>query len=255
VAAALLPATPALVGGVLLALATTFKLYSLVFLPWLLWRRRFAAFASCVATLVVLWAVLPFVFFGGAAPAIFADWIAELRNSGTTLVYQMPAPWITLRHFVVGLLGTPPFETPVTTVLTVLQVAWLAAVGAYFWLTRPAVLPAPPLHTGADAAVLMMLPLPFSTTLQPTHGVPTLLAFTIIIVAACDARRPTAARAVLAALVLAALVLRQAMKEWALRGGMTFAILCLCLAGLALVVGRRRAKAPSDSAPVSAIPA
>jgi hypothetical protein len=254
VALALLPATPALLGGVLLGLATTFKLYSIVFLPWFLWRRRFTALAVCIATLVVLWAVLPFAFFGDAVPTLFAGWLAELRNSGTILVYQAPAPLITLRHFVAGLLGTPPFEAPVATVLAVLQAGWVAAVGAYFWLTRPASVPEPPLQTGADAAVLMMLPLPFSTILQPTHGVPTLLAFTIMIAAACDARRPMAQRATLGALVLAALVLRQAMKQWSLRGGMTFAILCLCLAGLAVVVGRR-VGARSGPPEVSARPA
>jgi hypothetical protein len=248
---ALLPATPALLGGVLLALATTFKLYSVVFLPWLLWRRRFVALAACVATLAVLWAVLPFAVFGGAAPAIFADWLAELRKSNTLVIYQASAPLITLRHFVVGLLGTPPFEAPVTTVLALLQAAWLAAVGAYFWATRPAALPEPPRQAGADVAVLMMLPLPFSTILQPSHGVPTLLAFTIMIAAACDTHRPAAQRATLAGLVLMALVLRRAMQDWALRGGMAFAILCLCLAGLAIVVGRR-VGARSGRAPVSA---
>jgi hypothetical protein len=244
VALALLPATPALMGGVLLALASTFKLYSLVFLPWLLWRRRFMALAACVATLVALWVALPLAFFGNATPAIYGDWLAELRNSGTLTIYHASAPLITLRHFVTGMMGVAPFDTPVTVALAALQIVWLALVGAYFWTTRPTSLPEPPTQTGADAAVLMLLPLPFSTILQPTHGAPTLLAFTIMVAAACDARRAMASRATIGAIVLAALVLRQAMKDWALRGGMTFAILCLCVIGLALVVRADRKPRP-----------
>lgn len=240
VALAVLPATPAILCGVLLALACTFKLYSFVFIPWLHWRGRHRAAAVCLAVLALLWIALPLAWFGFAGTVqVYRDWLEEIRKSGTMAIFEAPAPLITLRHFLAGSFALPPFAPETARILLALQLLWLAVVAAYFWSTRPAG-GTPPLQDGADAAVLMMLPLPFSTILQPTHGVPTLLAFVLLAAAAVDAGRARALRLALAAAIAAALVLRRALDAWVLRGGMTYLILCLCVGALAALVSTSR---------------
>jgi hypothetical protein len=246
VAASLLPATPALVGGVLIGLSATIKLYSFVLLPWLLWRRRYAQFFWAGASLAAFWIAAPVLYYGfDTTVQLYRDWLDELQKSGTLAVYNAPAPWITLRHFLARTFGWPPFGDPTAAALLVLQGSWLALVGAYFLATRDAAADGP-MRDGADAAVLMMLPLPFSTVLQPTHGVPMLLAFVLIAAAAADGRRSRALRLTLAGAIVAAIVLRRAIQEWSLRGGMTFATLCLCVIGLlALVRAQKRPMEPA----------
>lgn len=248
VAASLLPATPALIGGALIGLSATIKLYSFVLLPWLLWRRRYAQFLWAGASLAALWIAAPVLYYGfDTATQLYRDWIDELQKSGTLAVYNAPAPWITLRHFLARTFDWPPFGHPTVTALLVLQGSWLALVGAYFLATRG---PAPdaPARDGADAAVLMMLPLPFSTVLQPTHGTPMLLAFVLIAAAVLDGRRSRALRVTMAGLIVLAIVLRRAIQEWSLRGGMTFAILGICVLGLLLIV-RPQHPAPANGQP------
>ena len=242
VALGLLPATPAALAGVLLALACTFKLYSFVFVPWLHWRGRHRAAAVCVAALALLWIALPLAWFGFAGTLqVYRDWLEEIRKSGTMAIFTAPAPLITLRHFLAGTFDLPPFAPETARLLLALQMVWLALVAAYFWLTRPQDVPSP-LQDGADAAVLMMLPLPFSTILQPTHGAPTLLAFVMLAAAALEPARPRGIRIALAGSLAAAMILRRAMDSWALRGGMTYLVLCIGVAGLGvLLLAERRA--------------
>lgn len=247
VALAVLPATPAILGGALLALACTFKLYSFVFIPWLHWRGRHREAAVCLAVLALLWIALPLVWFGYAGTLqIYRDWLEEVRKSGTMAIFASPAPLITLRHFLAGTIGLPPFAAETARIVLALQLLWLALVAGYFWLTRPAGATLP-LQDGADAAVLMLLPLPFSTILQPTHGVPTLLAFVLIATAAIDAGRTRALRLALAASIAIALILRRALDAWVLRGALAYLIFCLCVAALAALVAASRSSPIPDA--------
>jgi Glycosyltransferase family 87 len=70
--------------GILLALAVTFKIWPIMFLPWFLRRNRRRAALYFAASLAALW-LLPFLIFGSARYlALLHEWYSAVRQVGTT---------------------------------------------------------------------------------------------------------------------------------------------------------------------------
>ncbi len=229
-------------GGTLLAVATAFKLYSGLFLPWLAITGRLRAAAIMVVALIGLFVVLPLVWFGPATTiSLYRDWLAQIEASGTRAIHDSPGPWITLRRFLSLTMNADPFADAVAAGILVLQAAWIGVLAAYAWATRGVDRTAP-FAIGADAGVLMLAPLPFSTVLQPTHGSPLLLVHGLLAAVALDRAQDRSTRMMCVGVIAATIALQWSLRPWAWRGGVFFAVICLAVLGLA-VASRARALA------------
>jgi Glycosyltransferase family 87 len=83
-AALVLSETDPACAGILLALAVTFKIWPIMFLPWFLRRNRLRAAIYFAASLAVLW-LLPFPIFGTPRYlALLHEWYSAVRQVGTT---------------------------------------------------------------------------------------------------------------------------------------------------------------------------
>lgn len=225
--------------GVLLAFATAFKLYSAVLLPWLALTRRWRATVVMALALVGFFVVLPIAWFGVEMTArLYGEWFAQLRASGTRAIHDSPGPWITLRRFLSLSSGADPFADAVAWGIVVLQGAWIAVLAGYAWTTRHADRTVPA-AIGADAVVLMLAPLPFSTVLQPTHGSPLLLAHVLLAAAALDRGRPLPIRLLCGFAMLGAVILQAVLRAWAWRGGVFLVVISLTVAALAATLRPR----------------
>lgn len=225
---------PWLAGG-LLAMSATLKLYSGLFLPWLLWRGCFRWLWASSVFLALFWIALPLAWFRpSGALLLYREWLGQIAHASTAIFYAAPAPLISLRHGLAGLFGLEPFGTAMGLALWSVRFGWLALLAGYV-LVRHRRGPIGAIVTPSDAVVLMLAPLPFSPILQPTHGAPLLLGAIILIGAALDARHPPRLRVALALAATIGFVLGKIFPDFAVRGAVTFAIYAVQIAGLLLL--------------------
>jgi len=99
--------------GMLLALAITFKIWPILFLPWFFHRARLRAAAYSIVWLVALWS-FPILIFGAARYwLLLHDWYAAVARVGTTYseFYYFPSQslrGLLLRYFTPV---NPPLQT------------------------------------------------------------------------------------------------------------------------------------------------
>ena len=83
-AALALAETYPIFAGILLALAVTFKIWPIMFVPWFLRKARIRALSIFLVVFLVLW-LLPFPIFGSARYwSLLRDWYAAVHRMGTT---------------------------------------------------------------------------------------------------------------------------------------------------------------------------
>lgn len=83
--------------GILLALAVTFKIWPILFLPWFFHRERIRAAIWFVVSFVILW-MLPVPFFGIAGyGSILHDWFTAVSRVGATYSESYYFPGQSLR--------------------------------------------------------------------------------------------------------------------------------------------------------------
>jgi len=207
-----------LIAGALVALSISLKLYSGLLMVWLLLNGPRRAFYSCVAASVVLWIVLPVVFFGiEGAVQIYWGWYEQVRIVGDPWVYALLAenrggpPIITLRRAVMFLTGEAANATRTQVYVLMLCAVWAAALAWYAWRAgRAGRVGIPSRAALADWTVLLLAPLPFSPWLEPYHAIPLLPGAILCVIIVLDervaAKNRIIALAALLALALAALV-------------------------------------------------
>lgn len=190
-------------GGLLLSLSAALKLYSVLFLPWLAWRRQWRALAWMLAGLAVWFVLLPGMWFGwpGAWRLTWA-WLDALRLIGQP-AYQdiFPGYLVTLPRAVSWLVGEPTADPLVIAITRAVQLAWLGLVVWRIW--RGA------LSAAAEAALLVLLPLPFAPLLQPHHLVVFLLPALVLLAEAIGRDVPMRRRIAAALAAIGAGVLMQ----------------------------------------------
>ena len=158
------------------------ELYSGLLMLWLLLNGPRRAFYACVAACVVLWIVLPVLFFGiDGAVRIYWGWYEQIRIVGDPWVYlQYPhsgegPPLVTLRKAVMFLTGAAADASRTQIYLLMLLSLWGAALAWYAWRAfawgASAFRRAP---RWSDWTVLLLAPLPFSPWLEPYHAIPLL---------------------------------------------------------------------------------
>lgn len=220
--------------GLLLSLSVAIKLYSILLLPWLAWRRRWAWFGWTVAGLVLWFVVLPALCFGwDRSLAMTRAWWQALGPAGEA-AYQalFPGYLVSLHRTVANLLGAPPTDGAVIAWTRGLQLAWIALIALAIWrgtLSEP-----------AEAALLVLAPLPLGPVLQPHHAAVMLLPAVAAIAWIADPATAPRRRWIGASLLAAAFLVTQLGPAGSWRGvGLMAATALLALASALDQRGKR----------------
>jgi hypothetical protein len=119
--------------GILLALAITFKIWPILFLPWLLHRPRLKAATYSFLWLAALW-VFPVLIFGASGYwSLLEQWYTAMRHVGTTYSELYYFPGQSLRGLMLRYLTpvTPPLKDfPLIHVLSISPRAAVIGWGA-----------------------------------------------------------------------------------------------------------------------------
>lgn len=225
---------PAL-AGLLLSLSIAIKLYSILFLPWLAWRRRWAWLGWSLAGLALWFLVLPGLWFGWQPElALTGAWWTALGPAGEP-AYQaiFPGYLVSLHRTVAALMAAAPTDGAVIAATRALQLGWIALLA--WMLGRRA------LSDAAEAALLVLAPLPLGPVLQPHHAAVMLLPAVVVLagVSAPDVR-PHQRWTVIAALAACFLVTQLGPGGvWRGAGLMTATLILALATGLGCGAGQR----------------
>ena len=217
-------------GGFFLSLSIALKLYSVVFVPWLLLTRRNRA-ALATAAYCCLWFVaLPILFWGLAgAWEVYTSWFQRVRETGARdfpVLFAPNAYLVSLHATVLMILERTSTRDPLETALIAtrgLHAVWLIAVVAAFAVLRR---PRNARTAAADVSLLLILPLPLSGQLQPHHLVVLLPASILLSNIAPDRSQSRRLQALCVVVLAGAFVVMEFVPGRAWRGAaMNFSIL------------------------------
>lgn len=202
--------------GLLLAASVALKIYSIVFLPFLLLRREWRLASAMLLSLLFFFTAVPTARFGiGGALEITRNWLHTVTSaSGPDYLlhysgYKISLSWMAMLlldpHTSSGKLNVLAWSPgAVHWLVRLLQGGWLLLAAVYFVRSRPLPLRSEygRLALALDASVLLLLPLPLSPFLQPPHPVVLILPAVTLLRYSFD-RRPSIGRRVAAALIVA----------------------------------------------------
>lgn len=209
-AIALFDSRPTL-AGLFLSLSIALKLYSLVFIPWLLLTRRKRVAAATAVFSFAWFGVAPALYWGWTgAWEITASWyqrICQTGSRGFPIAYLPYAYLVSLHATATTLLERLPLQNASELALhwtRGLQVVWSVAVVAALVYQRNG-----PHTTLIDASLLLLLPMPLSGQLQPHHLVVLLPASMLLSCVAVDRSQSRALRALCFVVLVAAFVVME----------------------------------------------
>ena len=241
----------ALAAGTGLAIAAALTATPLIFLPYLLWKRHFAA-ATAFVLVYALASLLPDILFAPADPhSYFSTWLQEVAGPSLGL-NPADAPFAfwdgpnVLNHSLRGAVALNVDEagqrTSFETVLAAADGCFIAVVGALLALSQRR-----PESIAIDGCLLLIAMLMLSPMTSRSHYVALLLPYmTLVAVNMRDEHTANLGRAVLG--VSFALVtlagndaVGQAFTVWAYRhSAMVLSALVLLIYFATLVIGRSR---------------
>ena len=188
--------------GVLLGGSVAFKIYSVVFLFYLILRKEWCIGTAMVTSMLVFFVGVPALFLGWQDTILLSgEWIKFIHatsNANAVLThqtYKVSLKWVAM------LLMNPEasagklnfFNCSMDMVVMVVRsvcVAWALMVAGYFLTTRP-VKPHQNVSRLAfvlDISVLLFCPFPASSFLEPHHLVVMVVPAIALIYIMCDAR-------------------------------------------------------------------
>ena len=180
--------------GTLVGVSISLKLYSGLLLGWLFVNGPRRTLYAGLAAVIVLWIVLPIVFFGfDGTIQLYIGWRKQVEHIGDLAFHASMAaqgsqvPIVTLHKAIVNLTGES-FQSPrVAALVWALRAIWVAALAWYAWRCRHNLLAGVPSRAAlADWTVLLIAPLPFSPWLEPYHAIPLLIGAVLLIAIALD---------------------------------------------------------------------
>lgn len=215
---------PAL-AGLLLSLSVAIKLYSVLFIPWLVWQRRWAWLGWTLAGIALWFVVLPALVFGPSETVLLtkAWWIALGPASEPAYQAIFPGYLISLHKTLASLLSLPPTDGVVIGATRAVQLAWLALIAGMLWRLK--------LDDLSAGALLVLAPLPLGPVLQPHHAAVMLLPALVLLGDVVDDGRTRTRRLACIAALVACFVLTQTGPAGTWRGvGILLATLVLGVA-------------------------
>jgi hypothetical protein len=239
--------------GALLSLAVAAKLYAVVLLPYLAWRRRWSWLAASATGLLVLFAVLPVLRLGpSTAFDLSLSWLGGVLDPGPPL--SLPDYYKPLHRSLLLWLteaGGPERSVAawppswVTAAARLLQLGWVALAASQLRAARS--FRDGPSRLFADAAVLLLLPLPFSPTFQAHHAVVLVLTAFWMVRVAVDGEESRARRIRAGGILLGTVVLLKLVQTWPARALAIEGAMALHLLGLRTLPPRWRASTAPDA--------
>ncbi len=188
--------------GAGLAIAASLKATPLIFLPYLLWKRQFAAAAAFVVVFLAA-SLLPDLFFtpAGASHGYFVTWLQEVAGASVDAAHAKFAFWSGANIMNHSLHGAVSLNINETTQHT-LHHAVLYAVDALFVIvvgTMIVMTPARRSSIAIDGSLLLISMLMLSPMTSRSHYIALLLPYmTLIALGFRDGRTVNLGRAVLA---------------------------------------------------------
>ena len=138
--------------GFWIALSFSLKLFSVLLIPYLAWRRQWRAFGWSLAFVALFWIAVPWAVFGGdGMVAVYRDWTRIMRVVGAERADLTHPIGISLHNAARSLFGDD--EPAAAKLLFRTRLAWLAvgAAGAAYALRRPTAPSAQPAGAGGQA--------------------------------------------------------------------------------------------------------
>lgn len=172
------------VAGLSLAAAAALKVTPLIFLPYLLFKRRFAA-AAIFAAALAFFCFLPDLFFGpgGGEHGYFLTWVRDVAIAGVTDQSSAPHPfWFGANPYNLSLKGAVALALNETAYQGELQI-WLRAVQLAFCIMIGALLLSSWRKelVPIDGAILIIAMLMLSPMSSRDHFVALLLPYYLIV--------------------------------------------------------------------------
>jgi hypothetical protein len=234
--------------GLLYALSLALKPYSSVLiLPWMIWRGRWLWVIHAVFWLLVLFVVLPALFFGVSdAVTLHGDWIRSLARAGSDYTSGL-----SVRAGLAILLDRPVTDARIVQADAIAQGVWIVVVAAFFVPTLMRKGPVSASVTGAELAAILLVALPIGALQQPARGVALLIAMLVIATAAFADERSRWSRIVLFAVLAFTGIATLVVPIGPLFSLLTLPVCIVVLAGLAIA---RHEPGCSDCRPLTENP-
>ncbi|MBX7106106.1 MAG: DUF2029 domain-containing protein [Gemmataceae bacterium] len=226
--------------GLLLAFSFSLKLFSVLVIPYLLWRREGRAFAWTLVGIALFWVAVPLALFGaeGIGP-VYASWwnqIASASRGQADLTHPILISLHNAAHVLTG--GS---EAGIAAIIRSTQIIWVMVGLTAMWLAvRRDNSEATALGWLTDVGLLTLGPLATSPYLEVYHLVGLMCPAAVLTHVAADGRQSRRLRLTAAIAFWAAIALAAAPTPWRYRGAWTNAQLLLITTGAVAVCGLRR---------------
>jgi hypothetical protein len=203
-----------ILAGMLLSLSVALKLYSAVFIPWLLFTRRFRAAVSATFFCGLWFVAVPVGFWGwdGAVQST-VSWLqraAETSAADFPIRFADNAYLVSLHRTLLTVaerFGLPEPASVAVIAARIIQTFWLAfLMTALLWKSRVS---ASSQGLLVDTSLLLLLPLPLSGQLQPHHAVVLIPASMILLSVATNRTEGAFLRRLCGMIVIGSFVLME----------------------------------------------
>jgi hypothetical protein len=236
--------------GFWFAAGVALKVFPVLVLPYLAWRKRWRALAWGVAFSAAFWGAVPLAAFGSGFADVYAGWAGELTRAADPAQQTHPI-LISLNKAAAHLAaGT---AVPARVVVWAVCVLWVA-VGLGGAAASRSSRPRDGFAALAHVSLLVLGPVAVNPYLEPYHLVPLAVPAVLVLAAALDGTQRAGVRVVAAVGFVLGLAILKASSPWALRGLLVNAQ-ALVLCGAAVWVSWARAADPASAEAAGGEPA
>ncbi len=208
---------PIAAGG-FIAVSFALKLFSVLVIPYLFWKRRYRAFAWTIVFCVVYWILLPPIIFGPrAVVGVYRNWGGGVLDA-TRIPTDFPHPLlISIQRGAAYLAPGQPVGSAI--IVDAVRAAWLGGLILICgtWQKRDSdVREARALI--ADIGALVLAAIGPSPYLEPYHPVAFAACLTVLLAVAADVNQTPRRRTMAGVFLVVVLILAGVPSRWELRG-------------------------------------
>lgn len=225
--------------GFCLALSFSLKLFSVLVIPYLLWKRQARAFVWTIAFTAVFWMLLPGMVFGpGSLVPVYRDWFQQLAHNSSNSADLLHPILISVQNSAFWIADGDKRSAKL--MVSGVWMTWLA-IGAVGWKTSRSRKYPPGDAFGflADVSLLTLGPIAVSPYLEPYHPVPYAISAMLLLCAATDGGQRPRLRLLALLFFVTGCGLSAVPTGWQVRGLWVNIILMLGTCG-AVIIARLR---------------